>query len=65
MTMDRVFIDDLRIQTVIGIFDWEREITQTISLDLQMAFDARWLSWRLPTWMVRRHGARFSTASPC
>ena len=39
MTMDLVFIDDLRIQTVIGIFDWEREITQTISLDLQMAFD--------------------------
>ena len=39
MTMDRVFIEDLRIQTVIGIFDWEREITQTISLDLQMAFD--------------------------
>jgi dihydroneopterin aldolase len=41
MTMDRVFIEDLRIQTVIGIFDWEREITQTISIDLQMAFDIR------------------------
>jgi len=39
MTMDRVFIEDLRIQTVIGIFDWEREITQTVSLDLQMGFD--------------------------
>lgn len=39
MTMDRVFIEDLRIQTVIGIFDWEREITQTVSLDLEMAFD--------------------------
>ena len=39
MIMDRVFIEDLRIQTVIGIFDWEREITQTVSLDLQMAFD--------------------------
>ena len=39
MTMDRVFIEDLRIQTVIGIFDWECEITQTISLDLQMGFD--------------------------
>jgi dihydroneopterin aldolase len=39
MTMDRVFIEDLRIQTVIGIYDWEREITQTISIDLQMAFD--------------------------
>ena len=39
MTTDHVFIDDLRIQTVIGVFDWEREITQTISIDLQMAFD--------------------------
>ena len=37
--MDRVFIEDLRIQTVIGVFDWEREITQTVSLDLEMAFD--------------------------
>ena len=39
MPKDIVFIEDLRIQTVIGIFDWEREITQTVSLDLQMAFD--------------------------
>jgi dihydroneopterin aldolase len=39
MSKDLVFIEDLRIQTVIGIFDWEREITQTVSLDLQMAFD--------------------------
>ncbi len=36
--MDQVFIEDLRIQTIIGVFDWEREITQTISIDLQMAF---------------------------
>jgi len=39
MTKDLVFIEDLRIQTVIGVYDWEREITQTVSLDLQMAFD--------------------------
>lgn len=39
MKNDIVFIEDLRIQTVIGIFDWEREITQTVSLDLKMAFD--------------------------
>ena len=39
--MDIVFIEDLRIQTVIGIFDWEREITQTVSLDLEMGFDIR------------------------
>ena len=38
MTKDLVFIEDLRIQTVIGVYDWEREITQTVSLDLQMAF---------------------------
>jgi dihydroneopterin aldolase len=39
--MDRVFIDDLRIQTVIGVFDWEREITQTVSLNLEMGYDIR------------------------
>ena len=37
--MDRVFIEDLRIQTVIGVFDWEREIKQFVSLDLELAFD--------------------------
>jgi dihydroneopterin aldolase len=41
MSHDIVFIEDLRIQTVIGIFDWEREITQTVSLDLEMTFDIR------------------------
>lgn len=38
---DIVFIEDLRVQTVIGVFDWEREIRQTVSLDLEMAFDIR------------------------
>jgi dihydroneopterin aldolase len=38
---DRVFIEDLRIETVIGIYDWEREIRQAVSLDLEMAFDIR------------------------
>ena len=41
MSADHVFIEDLRIQTVIGVFDWEREISQTVSLDLQMDFDIR------------------------
>jgi len=39
--MDIVFIEDLRIDTVIGIYDWERKIRQTIALDLEMAFDNR------------------------
>lgn len=37
--MDIVYIRDLKIDTVIGIFDWERRIRQTISLDLEMASD--------------------------
>jgi 7,8-dihydroneopterin aldolase/epimerase/oxygenase len=39
--MDTVFIEDLRIETVIGIYDWEREIRQVVALDLEMAFDNR------------------------
>jgi dihydroneopterin aldolase len=37
--MDRVFIEDLNVQTVIGIYDWEREIKQVVSLGLEMEFD--------------------------
>lgn len=39
--MDIVFIEDLRIETVIGIYDWERQIRQVVALDLEMAFDNR------------------------
>ena len=34
--MDIVYIKELQIQTIIGIFDWERETKQTISIDLEM-----------------------------
>lgn len=37
--MDIVYINDLRVDTRIGIFDWERRIRQTISIDLEMGFD--------------------------
>lgn len=37
--MDKVFINDLRIDTIIGIFDWERQVRQTVSLDLVMGHD--------------------------
>jgi dihydroneopterin aldolase len=39
--MDKVFIENLMVETVIGIFDWEREIRQAVSLDLEMAYDIR------------------------
>jgi dihydroneopterin aldolase len=39
--MDLIFIRDLRIDTVIGIYDWERAIRQTVRIDLEMATDIR------------------------
>ncbi len=39
--MDIIYIRDLKIDTVIGVFDWERNITQTISFDIDMATDIR------------------------
>ncbi len=39
--MDIVYIRDLKIETIIGIFDWERKIKQVVSLDLDMGTDIR------------------------
>lgn len=39
--MDRIFIDQLEIDTVIGVYDWERKIRQRVSFDIEMAFDIR------------------------
>ena len=39
--MDIIYLRDLRIETVIGVYDWEREIKQTVILDLDMATDIR------------------------
>ena len=39
--MDIVYIRDLKIETIIGIYDWERQVKQTISLDLDMATDIK------------------------
>jgi dihydroneopterin aldolase len=40
-SMDIIFLRDLRIETIIGIYDWERRIKQTVSLDLEMGADIR------------------------
>jgi dihydroneopterin aldolase len=39
--VDRIFLRDLKIETVIGIFEWERRIRQTVSLDVELATDVR------------------------
>ena len=38
---DHVFIEGLEIDTLIGIYDWERRIRQTLVFDIEMAFDNR------------------------
>lgn len=37
--MDKIFIEGLSIQTTIGFFAWEKEIKQTLIVDLTMAWD--------------------------
>jgi len=37
--MDIIFLGGLEIETIIGIYDWERETKQTVVLDIEMAFD--------------------------
>ncbi|MBT8107718.1 MAG: dihydroneopterin aldolase, partial [Gammaproteobacteria bacterium] len=37
--MDRIFLQELKIDTIIGIWDWERQIRQTVVIDLEMSAD--------------------------
>lgn len=37
--MDRIFLRELKTEAIIGIFDWERKVRQTISIDLEMPAD--------------------------
>ena len=37
--MDKVFIKGLEVEGIIGIFQWEREVKQVISVDIEMEFD--------------------------
>ena len=39
--MDTIYIRELEVETIIGIFDWERERKQTVSIDLDLGCDIR------------------------
>jgi dihydroneopterin aldolase len=47
-SLNTIFIHDLRIETRIGVYDWERHLPQTIRLDLELG---------LPTDLPFRTGA--------
>jgi 7,8-dihydroneopterin aldolase/epimerase/oxygenase len=34
--MDSIFIHDLRVETRIGVWDWERKLSQTVRLDVEL-----------------------------
>ncbi|WP_437558701.1 dihydroneopterin aldolase [Acidithiobacillus sulfuriphilus] len=38
--MDTLFVRELKVETRIGIYDWERQVKQTILIDLDVAADA-------------------------
>ena len=39
--MDKIILTDIRIYAVIGIWEWEKRNTQTISIDLEMQTDTK------------------------
>jgi dihydroneopterin aldolase len=39
--LDKIFLQDLRVEAVIGIWEWERRVRQTVSLDVEMATDVK------------------------
>ena len=38
---DTIFLRDMRVETVVGIWDWERKIRQIVSIDLELGADIR------------------------
>jgi dihydroneopterin aldolase len=39
--MDIIFLKDLRVTTIVGIWEWERRMPQVVSIDLEMGTDIR------------------------
>jgi 7,8-dihydroneopterin aldolase/epimerase/oxygenase len=39
--MDKIFIHALKTEAIIGIFDWERQVKQTVIVDLEISADVR------------------------
>ena len=39
--MDKIFIHGLKTEAIIGIFDWERQVKQTVIVDIEISADIR------------------------
>jgi dihydroneopterin aldolase len=36
---DTIFLHELKVETIVGIWDWERQIRQSVNIDLEMGAD--------------------------
>jgi dihydroneopterin aldolase len=39
--MDKIVISDIKLNTIIGVYDWEKQIPQNIHLDIAMSTNAK------------------------
>ena len=39
--MDKIFLSSLAVECIVGIWDWERRVKQTVVVDIEMAADIR------------------------
>ncbi|HTV96361.1 MAG TPA: dihydroneopterin aldolase [Steroidobacteraceae bacterium] len=39
--MDKIFIHALKTEAIIGIYDWERQVRQTVLIDIEISADIR------------------------
>lgn len=39
--MDIIFIQDFRLEILIGVYDWERHVPQTVQLDIEIGLPPR------------------------
>ena len=37
--MDTVFVHDLRVETIVGVLEWERRLPQAVRIDVDLAAD--------------------------
>lgn len=39
--MDKIFIRGLKVETIVGIYDWERTLKRPLVFDVELGFDTR------------------------
>lgn len=39
--MDKIFLHELKVETIIGFWEWERHVKQLVSIDLEIGTEAR------------------------